>query len=218
MLYDRIKMIIWLGFVLLAVMVIAFVSSSLFGWMREKRPTITRSELRTGDIIQCASANAGRYLFSISGIHSGHSFMVVRDDVSGELNHIEITGYHDHEDGNAKPSIYPLTERIDDKTRETFYCVYKYNGVHIPSIKVTEFHNLIKDSEFNYTFLQEHFKKRFLGMKRDVTKNKFCCSEVVYLCLVYCGVFKYNEDDFCNSFQFLLSGLPTHSAPHDLIS
>lgn len=204
-------------FVLLSIIVLTIVASSLFGWVREIRPTVKRTQLRTGDILTSTPKNVTRYSFNIAGLQPGHIMMVVVDDKTGEQNFMEITGYYDWMEGKTMAGIHPLSDRLDDEEREEFVTVFR-TKTKIPSDKVYEFIELMKGCKFNYNFIKEHLKQRFMGLKRDMTANRLCCSELVYLCLVHCGILKYNENDFCDSFRFLSSGIATHSVAHDLMN
>lgn len=203
-------------FVVTVVVVIVVVSSSLFGPVRESRPSMTRRQLKTGDIIMSTSNSPHRYLFSVAGIEGGHIMMSVVDDSTGEVKLMEVTGYHDWPEGQTKPGMHAIADRIDDEDRDEYITVYRYKGPHIPSAKIEEYIQLMQDCSFNYKFVEEHVKQRFFGIMRPTTNNKLCCSEAVYLCLVHCGVRKFNKHDFVDCFR-LLHHLPSHSEPHDLV-
>lgn len=208
-------LILGLLFIAITIVVIGIIAHNLFGWIRETRPTVRLSELRTGDIMQTSPNNIGRHAFALVGIHGSHAFMAVRDDSTGVLSTLEITGYRDNPGANARPNIRPMSERLDTEY-DMFVSVWRYKGPHIPSEKVYEYLEQVKDMKFNYDFTKEHLKQRFFGWHRTLNKKRLCCSETVYMCLVYCGVLKYNEYDFNDSFRLLMK-LPTHSRAHDLV-
>lgn len=208
-------LILGLLFIAVTIVVIGIIAHNLFGWIRERRPSIPLSELRTGDIMQTSPNNIGRHAFALVGIHGSHAFMAVRDDSTGELYTMEITGYRDNPNANARPNIRPMSDRLETDY-DMFISVWRYQGPHIPSGKVYDYIEKVKEMKFNYDFTKEHLMQRFLGRKRTLNKKRLCCSETVYLCLVHCGVLKYDEHDFNDSFRLLMK-LPTHSKPHDLI-
>lgn len=208
-------LILGLLFVAITIIVLGIVAHNLFAWIRAARPTVSLSELRTGDILQTSPNNIGRHMFALAGIHGSHAFMAVRDDDTGELNTLEITGYRDNPEANAHPNIRSMEDRLDCDY-DLFVSVWRYKGAHIPTAKVNEYLELVKDANFNYNFTKEHLMQRLFGIHRTMNKKRLCCSETVYLCLVHCGVLKFNEHDFNDSFRLLMK-LPTHTKPYDLV-
>ena len=206
----------WLFIIFIVVLIVSLVvlPSQLFSWLRVSRNVVQRKDLRTGDILYTSVTGAGNYLFSFAGIQGSHALLVVKDDTTGEVNVLEISGYRDNPSAEAKPCIRPLSDRLQYDDYDSFVSVWKYKGPHIPSSHVHDFLETVKDCSFNYKFIGEHIKQRFLGHKRDLTRDKLCCSELVYLALVYLGVLQFNEYDFSDSFRYLMQ-LPTHENAAD---
>lgn len=190
--------------------------SQLFSWLRTSRTIIRPEELRTGDILYTSVKGSASYLFSVAGIQGSHALLVVREDDTGQINVLEVSGYRDNPDAEARPCIRPLSERLVYEDYDSFVSVWKYKGPHIPSKRVHEYLDKVKTCKFNYRFMGEHLKQRFLGTKRNLARDKLCCSELVYLALVDLGIVQFNEKDFGDSFRFLMS-LPTHERASDLV-
>ena len=205
-----------LFFIVIFIVSIIIIPSTIFSWLRTQRRVVTLDELKTGDILYTSSPGPHGYLFSLAGIQGGHALLVVRDDETGDLNVLEISGYRDNPSANKRPCIRPLADRLECEGYNMFVSAWQYRGSHIPSSTLRSFVEKVKDSKFNYEFVTEHLKQRFLGTNRDLTKTRLCCSELVYLALVHCGVIRFNKYDWADSFRFLMS-LPTHSKACDLL-
>jgi hypothetical protein len=209
-------MLWWTLFFVTIVLVAIVVSfSSVLSWVREERPVIRVDQLQTGDIVATTPANVGRYLFSLADIQGGHLTLAVRDDNTNEVKLLEITGYRDNPEAKAKPAIRSIADRLEFPDYDSFATVWRHEGERIPSSKIDDYLALVKDCSFNYRFLGEHVKQRFIGIDRPLDRNKLCCSELTYFALVYCGVLKYDQYDMNDSFRILMK-LPTHSRPYDL--
>lgn len=208
-----------LGLVLIVIgiLIVVFLASRLFSWTTEARPTITRDQLSTGDIIYSAIPGPSRYLFNLVGIQGGHAMMAVVDDETGEKKLYEITGYRDMKDGNTRPFLHPISDRLDDPDRSEFYMVWKYLGPKISSKRIEELQDKYRENTFNYAFVSDHLRCRFLGYERT-TNPVLCCSELVYITLVELGIIEWNDSTWSDSFRYLQCGkLKNYSKAHDLI-
>lgn len=201
-------------YAIIFVVMLVIVPNSIYSWLRTSRPVVRWDELRTGDVLYTSAPSAPAYMFSLAGIRGGHSMLVVRDDDTGEVNVLEISGYNDNPAAEAKPCIRPLTERFAGKY-SLYGSVWRYKGPHIPSRVIHEYLSMVKNYKFNYEFVGEHLRQRFLGSSRPLTKERLCCSELVYMALVHAGVLQYNSSDWSDSFRYLMT-LPTHTIVHDL--
>jgi hypothetical protein len=202
-------------YVLIFFVVLLVVPNLLFSWLRTSRPVVSWNQLRTGDILYTSAPGPAGYLFSLAGIRGGHAMLVVKDDDDGEVNILEISGYRDNPEAEAKPCIRKLHKRFECDY-DLFGSVWRYQGPHIPSSKIHEFLEKVKDYKFNYSFVGEHLKQRFLGTKRRLDRERLCCSELAYMALVHAGVLRYDEADWADSFRCLMK-LPGYTEVHDLL-
>ena len=179
-----------------------YMSYRMFAHKFEDRPTISKSELQTGDLI-LFSHNMSRMTHNIVNIEYSHIAMVHRCPNTDELSIMELTTSGDNYLSDNSPALYDLNWRFD-----------KYNGyISIRKLKdeykpmfterrMKEVFDELKDIEFDYSFTANFIKKNFLGISRDFD-NSYCCSEFIYLFLSRLGVIEYDEDDIQDSFRLL---------------
>lgn len=173
----------------------------------DNRKCYPLDKINTGDIIYI-SHNGSNIVNNIVNIEFTHIAMAYKDP-SGELYLMELTSQGDSPNNHSHPDIYPFISRYSNYNG--YFCVRpcKYE---IPNDEIFNTYKRLKKVgiTFDYKFIGNFLKSR-IGILRNVHvpnddgEYELCCSEFVYLLLCNLNLIQYNDDDFHNSFRFLIS-------------